>query len=131
MIQTRNMKRNNITMNDIQTKDFHIKNYEKNVKKCEDFEIYKINLAKEKINYIFNSFIREIDFGPFYFQSRSNIYNNSNICDSITNAPFYPGEGGTEKHECPVNLIICRYESKRYKIKQELSRTCQGCADEW
>ena len=130
MIQTRNMKKNNITMNDIQTRDFHIKNYE-NIKQWKTVPTYKNNLAKEKINYIFNSFIREIDFGPFYFQVRSNRYKNTNICDSITNAPFYPGGYDGEKRECPVNLIICRYESKRDKIKQEIRKDCQYCADAW
>ena len=131
MIQTRSMKKNNITMNDIQTRDFHIKNYENNVKKFHmNVELFKINLAKEKINYIFNSFIREIDFGPFYFQVRSNRYKNTNICDSITKTPFYPGEM-EEKRECPVSLIICRYENKKYTIKQELRKECQHCANAW
>ena len=130
MIQTRNMKKNNITMNDIQIRDFHIKNYE-NIKQWKTVPTYKNNLAKEKINYIFNSFIREIDFGPFYFQVRSNRYKNTNICDSITNSPFYPGGDDGEKRECPVNLIICRYESKRDKIKQEIRKDCQYCADAW
>ena len=123
MIQTRHMKLNNITMNDIQTRDFHIQN-SKNLK---DFNIYTWKNAreKEKINYIFNSFIREIDLGPFFFQFRGQDkrYITKTICDGINI--------GTTQRDCPVNLITSRYEHKKYNIKQELLKECKYCGDEW
>ena len=127
MIQTRNMKKNNITMNDIQTRDFHIKNYENNVKKFHmNVELFKINLAKEKINYIFNSFIREIDLMPTWGYVMPNYrFKTLNICDSISG--FYP----YPRRDCPVSLIMYRYENKRYTIKQELCKECQHCGDAW
>ena len=131
MVQTRHMKKNNITMNDIQTRDFHIKNYEKNVKKkFVSVDLFKINLAKEKINYIFNSFIREIDLMPSWGNVMPNYrFKTLNICDSVSD--FYPYPLGTRRRDCPVSLIMCRYENKRYTIKQELSKECQYCADAW
>ena len=142
MIQTRNMKKNNITMNDIQTRDFHIKNYENNVKKCHmNVELFKINLAKEKINYIFNSFIREIDLMPTWGYVMPNYrFKTLNICESVRD--FYPyalghmlspsaGWPAARSRDCPVSLIICRYENKRYTIKQELCKECQHCGDAW
>ena len=70
MIQTRYMKKNNINMNDIQTRNFYINNY-KNIKKVKTNVII---LAKEKINYIFNSYKKEVDFGPFYYQFSGQLY---------------------------------------------------------
>ena len=124
MIQTRHMKKNNITMNDIQTRDFHIQN-SKNLK---DFNIYTWKNAREreKINYIFNSFIREIDLMPSWGYVMPNYrFKTLNICDSISG--FYP----YPRRDCPVSLIICRYENKRYTIKQELRKECQHCGDAW
>ena len=118
-------------MNDIQIRDFHIKNYEKNVKKgFVSVDLFKIKLAKEKINYIFNSFIREIDLMPSWGNVMPNYrFKTRNICDSVSDFYPYPLRGG--RRDCPVSLIMYRYENKRYTIKQELRKECQHCADAW
>ena len=117
------MKLNNITMNDIQTRDFHIQNSQ-NLK---DFNIYTWKNAREreKINYIFNSFIREIDLGPFFFQFRGQDkrYITRTICDGVNTGSVIP--------TCPVSLIICRYENKRDHIKQQVLKECKACGDAW
>ena len=154
MVQTRHMKKNNITMNDIQTRQFHIRNHEK-IKQWTTLQAYKAKLAKEKINYIFNSYL--IEFGPYFWPlgdgnagdrlrheesllragdragwqcrlmgmnkyRQSNRYITKTICS---------GHWATGTTRCPVHLIICRYEITRGLIKEELSKECQYCADDW
>ena len=153
MVQTRHMKKNNITMNDIQARQFHISNHEK-IKQWTTLQAYKANLAKEKINYIFNSYL--IEFGPYFWPlgdgravdrlrhgdslrrawwagwpsrlmgmnkyRQSNRYITKTICT---------GHWALENTRCPVHLVICRYEVTRGLIKEELSKECQCCADDW
>ena len=134
MIQTRNMKQNNITMNDIQTRDFHIKIYE-NLKRLpcpRSWTTLVARDAKQKINYIFNYFKKDTDLLPSW--GSSNVHNwrfvTSTICADVVQPAFYPG-GVTIRRKCPVSLIICRYEIKRNKIKQEIRRDCISCSDAW
>ena len=127
MIQTRYMKKNNITMSDIQTRDFHIENYEtiKRLKTPSPWKTFIVQSAKEKLNYIINSYRREIDLGPFYYQFRGqpHRYITRTISDSV--------DTGSVIRNCPVNLIICRYENKRDHIKQEVLKECKACGDAW
>ena len=126
MIQTRHMKKNNITMDDIQTRDFYIKIYE-NIKRPfpNSWTTLVASGAKRNINYIFNFYNREIDLGPYFNYYRPDIHNRYitwTICD-INN--------GTGRDDCPVNLITFRYEIKRDKIKQGLRKVCIPCSEGW
>ena len=125
MIQTRNMKRNNTTMTDIQERHFHIKNYE-NIKKLKTPSSWTTLVArdaKQNINYIFNSYKRETDFGPWFYVRRSYRFRTHTIC--------YPPRGEEATNRDSVALIVFRYEIKRDKIKQEIRRDCISCSDAW
>ena len=135
MIQTRHMKKNNITMDDIQTRDFHIKIY-KNIKKF-NISTYRNIQAREKINYIFNSFKIEIDLLPSWSPDVHNWrFVAVNICTSpwgehLTNTRIDRCGWYIHRHHVNVTIIRSRYENKRFKIKQEIRKDCIPCSDAW
>jgi hypothetical protein len=113
-------------MDDIEASYFHIKNYEI-IKRLNSIQNHNI-LQKEKINYIFNCFKRDIDYGPYFRGTRiarPNRYRyfTKTICDSV--------DTGTAIRNCPVSLIRARYETKRSLIKQDLRKDCISCSDAW
>ena len=102
MVQTRSM-----TKGILETRHFHVNNFR-------DYEHgwwsksgkwVDPHLARTKINHIFN-------------QGQSRGYN-------ITRIPLRP------EHISSVALIKFLYEIRRDKIKQELSKKCKICSEEW
>ena len=127
MIQTRNMKRNNITMDDIQARYFHIKNYE-NIKKSIPLSWATLvnKDAKQNINYIFNYYNRD----RYAFRGDNKItitrWGNEWVVP-----PSPPTRQPWNSRIAPIYLIIFRYENHRNRIKQDLRKICKCCSDTW
>ena len=121
MIQTRHMKKNNITMDDIQTRDFHIKNYENIKKSIPSSWVTLVNKdAKQNINYIFNYFNQ--DRYACRGDNRLTITRKKERRD-----PIQPWNSRIDF----VNVIILRYEIQRDRIKREVAEVCKHCSESW
>ena len=124
MVQTRYMKKNNITFEENEARDYHIKNYNEINKTCPSSWATLVNKGgKQNINYIFNNANRD-----------RYAYRGDNILTLTRKA----GRIYQEEADHPwnsridfVNVIILRYEIKRDCIKREVAEVCKHCSESW
>ena len=137
------MLENNITIDDIQTRKYHIENYE-NLKKLNNVQTYISDQQKRKINYIFNFYKKERSL-PSYpsskwdvcpcqecRQKRSHLGNNFNE-DRTRTITTNPNPNPNLIYPINVYLIKIRYEIKRNEIKRQLLKECKCacCSEAW
>jgi hypothetical protein len=124
MIQTRYMKKNNVTFEENEARDYHTKNYNENNKICPSSWATLVNKeAKQNINHIFD-----------YFNQDRYAYRGDNILTLTRKA------GRTYQMDTDhpwnsridfVNVIIFRYERQRDRIKREVAEVCKHCSESW
>ena len=128
------------------TRQFHIENYEnlKNINNINNIYTYKSYFQKKKINYIFDSYIREIPkkkIDPDRLcpcqecrdKRNKNKDKNEDSTITITSLPTQLIKEYENNNQLPVNinLVNVRYEIKRSHIKHQLSKECKCCGEAW
>ena len=113
MVQTRYMKKNNITFEENEAREYHVKLYNEYNKICPSSWETLVNTdAKKNINYIFNliSARSRRPCGITWFL-RENLEPNS--------------------PHVSANLVNFLYEIQRDRIKREVAKDCQHCSETW
>ena len=126
-----------MTVEDIQTRNFHIDNY-KELKKNNNVHTFIATGQKSKINHIFNLYKKELYLSendcPCQ-ECRQKRSQDNNLNKSVT-MTITSSCGGTRlslnrEDSASVNLIKIRYEIKRNNIKRELLKECTCCGEAW
>ena len=123
-----------MTVEDIQTRNFHIDNY-KELKKINNVHTFIASGQKSKINHIFNLYKKErylSENGCPCQECRQKRSQDNNLNKSVT-MTITSSCGGQVPVEdsASVNLIKIRYEIKRDRIKHELLKECTCCGEAW
>ena len=123
-----------MTVEDIQTRNFHIDNY-KELKKINNVHTFIAAGQKSKINHIFNLYKKERYLSANDCpcqecrQKRSQDNNlNKSVTMTITSSC---GDLAHREDSASVNIIKIRYEIKRNSIKRELLKECTCCGEAW
>ena len=124
MVQTRYMKKNNITFEENEARDYHIKNYNEINKICPSSWATLVNTgAKRNINYIFD----------YFNQDRYAHRGDNRITITRKAGRIYREEADHPWNSRMdfVNVIIFRYEMQRDRIKREREKVCKYCSESW
>ena len=116
MVQTRYMKKNNITFEENEAREYHVKLYNEYNKSCPSSWATLVNTdAKKNINYIFNLIFNLIS-------ARS----SQGWLDVIRRENLEP-----DSPDVSTDLVIFLYERQRDRIKREVAKDCQHCSETW